>query len=825
MTIELESCEFPSESSYAVIDPERSSSLSTLQKITNDLFQYVAEKLACIGLGLFFGLATGVVGFCGLICYPISSSNISKECFFLSRLCASVAQAFFRQIPKKAVLPLRLPFQGVPEKRPSLASWESHRAHLMQLVNGSQEDQKLAVFLDRRWLAKSSGFIRFAVDWVYPLFGIFPQIHPDTSHAYARNTRNHQSKNYLACCEDWKKKLCHPASYPLVLTRPYDVKNLLPNAVVAENGQTIPQLLAQAAQLPKEGKKIILDLTALFPSSLTNPQEWLAEWERYQCEITSYCSDESRDRNNILCVVRLAPQGEVGALRMLPFKEDEEKVVEQQHTYLLDWIAHFGLAATRIELDRYPFPPIAPSKEREATFLVSPMTRERLIENLKDLQTTCLTGSEDKDFLIRATFSLLEGHLKEQEGVALLNNTTQRKLQEMYYFRIVEHFEKIKNSKNKISFFEIASEIEQIHACFSSLLEMTSPHIFGDFHQIYLDQLLLPEELKPLTSCALHTAGMTSLGGIMRCVEKQIGRSPQIIYGENTYYEVSEAVDWISSAQSIKQASDEELRQSDLIFAQFNPVVSIEQTESYRVENIEDMIHRALAGDRTEPLTVALDATVDYIQSPRTKRLLETFSREIREGRLQIICYRSGLKFDLLGMDNYAGAPLYMVHNQDRKWDAFESLLLDPIYQADELSRKWFSLAFSKIRKELDEYRKKIFDNTRAILDAIPQALYKGHNYWVMRTDPGADVFFIDLRARGPSHAIKGPALLAGQIFMSCMEAQYPIFFRLSMGFYHPNFFVIDGKEMTIVRLTVGIDSGQIDLFKKCFKAIATLEQ
>jgi hypothetical protein len=95
-------------------------------------------------------------------------------------------------------------------------------------------------------------------------------------------------------------------------------------------------------------------------------------------------------------------------------------------------------------------------------------------------------------------------------------------------------------------------------------------------------------------------------------------------------------------------------------------------------------------------------------------KLLEEFRKEIRSGALNIICYRSGLKFDLFGMDNYAGAPLFMIHNGDEKWRAFDLLLTDPALQTDRLSLNWFCLAYLYTGKELEEYRNQIFANTRA---------------------------------------------------------------------------------------------------------------
>jgi hypothetical protein len=55
------------------------------------------------------------------------------------------------------------------------------------------------------------------------------------------------------------------------------------------------------------------------------------------------------------------------------------------------------------------------------------------------------------------------------------------------------------------------------------------------------------------------------------------------------------------------------------------------------------------------------------------------------------------------------------------------------------------------------------------------------------------------------------------------MDANHPIFTRMSIGFYHPNFSVIFDKEVTTIRLTLGLDPSEIDLFAKCFESIDSL--
>jgi hypothetical protein len=309
-------------------------------------------------------------------------------------------------------------------------------------------------------------------------------------------------------------------------------------------------------------------------------------------------------------------------------------------------------------------------------------------------------------------------------------------------------------------------------------------------------------------------------------VEKSIGKSPRIFYGENTYFECVNVAHHVSEATPIEEAKEEDWKEVDLILSQFNPVLrKVDyQITSYRAEKVAEILHKALRGRNGKPLTLALDCTLDFIDSPRVAGLLTEFQEEIKKGALNIICYRSGLKFDLFGMDNYCGAPFYMIHAEDPAWAAFDALLKDPALLADQLSLNWFCLAYQSAAPQLEQYRKQVFDNTRVFLSKVPPRLFnKNSPYRIVPVEEGADPAFVDIRISGPLHHLRGSALLAGWLTIKCMEGGHPIFYRPSLGLYHPNLTMIFTEELTTMRLTLGLDPAQIDLLVDCFEAVDTL--
>jgi hypothetical protein len=257
---------------------------------------------------------------------------------------------------------------------------------------------------------------------------------------------------------------------------------------------------------------------------------------------------------------------------------------------------------------------------------------------------------------------------------------------------------------------------------------------------------------------------------------------------------------------------------------QFNPVLQLKIDVEYGIENIAQNLRKCLDLRQAIPLTLALDCTIDFLHSPRVAALLQEFQSEIQSGALNVIGFRSGNKFDLFGMDNYCGAPFFMIHNQDPKWNAFQSLFSDGCLQADRLSLNWFCLAYQYAAPELDGYRRQIFDNTRALLGKVPAGLQKTRSgYRVSPAKPDANLAFIDIKITGPFHAYKGPALVAALFYVKSIEAGHPLFNRPSLGFYHPNCTMQFGEEHSTIRLTLGLDPAEVDLFANCLEVVGGL--
>lgn len=810
-------------SCIGAVEPEASPAIE-IQELTSlklkpeeripNLVQKISERALCLGASSAFcglSLLTRLGG--GICLITPWTERIGNEFLLLSRLLATLSEQAFINMWKGSSFSRKSPF--------SHNSWQRNHLLLSQIPTSNNEDKELLNFLKERWLAKSNGFISFAVDWICPLFGIPVQVHPMTSHAYARDPWNNLSKTYNKAVDVLKQSLPHPKNFPLILTRPFELQHYLPSYLAVDREEKIQSTVERCVKM--KGSRVILDLTTLFSS---NEEEYKA-WETYRGQFSKACQDNNLDLNTVLCIQRVN-QKKIGGIRILPLPEQSEKQIDLHHRFLLEWISCFGLTANRIELDR---PPISEIPSKSASSLaISYQSKEQVLSFIELFEQNWNSEQVSKSLMVKGTLHTIKGLLmavSDEKWQEILSSPTRSLVAQISFLNIQDQLKLLEQQSKDALFFNTASYLEEIHANLTALLEIFSPFSREDFPSLYQNLLTsIPANLKPLTSGSLHASAMTSLVGIFKAAEKTLGRVPFVLYGENTYFECIKAAKLLSHSVSINEATEDDWSKVDLILGHFNPVMRTDfHTAEYKVEQVEATLHKALAGRQNNPLVLALDCTLDYINSPRVAHLLEEFEKQIQEGKLIVISYRSGLKFDLFGMDNYCGAPFFIVHSKETKWTAFDDLLDDPVLQTDHLSLNWFCLAYQNAASELELYRRQIFDNTRTLLNKTPARLLNniGAGYRIIPIEKGADAAFIDIKVTGPFHQARGAALVGGSILTTCMKNKDPVFNRLSLGFYHPNFFMIFDKEVTTLRLTVGLDPGLIDHLVQCFNEIDAL--
>jgi hypothetical protein len=804
---------------------------SDINEKIEPVFHALFDPVIFFGTGVAFGSVTLLSGASWAICQLTPwATTTGNECLISSQIFGIASIYSFVQALKTSPL-----FSFLFQKSPSSHSaWALNKKLLSEIPASSLEDKELLSFLEKRWLAKMTGCFPFHINWMCPSFGIPFQVHPESTNSYARDPATKYSDTYICRVEAWKDFLPHPKEFPLILTRPSNIREHLPLYFEIPHFEELQYAVKRLAQLKSTpDSPVIVDMTAALPRDALDRKRWLDAWHAYQNQFSKLCIEHGLDLDQILCIQRVQ-QRDIGGVRVLPFVSTPQENVKKQHQYVLEWISRFGLTANRVELDRPLFPSdISSTKQHSVSHAWEFTSKEQWVDFLDSIDHAWKSSHPQKTFMLKGTLQVLKALgsiLPQAKWEEIMNSPTRASIVQLSFKKIKDQLFLLLQEDEEASFQETVTHIEQIHADFTPLLEIFMPFNLENFPDIYRQHLTtIPEQLVPLTKYAIHSAGMTSLGAIFQTLEKSLGRPVQVLYGDNTYFEIINLSERVTKAIPIKEAKEKDWQDVDLLILQFNPTVkriNFKVTEyqaiEYHVERIADILHHALSVRKGIPLSLALDCTLDYSDSERVGRLLAEFQQEIENGDLNIMCYRSGLKFDLFGMDNYCGAPFFMVNNREAKWSFFDSLLTDPALQTDRLSLNWFCLAYQHAAPFLEGYRKQIFDNTRAVLNKVPERLYKRDNpyYRVIPIDPDVDPTFIDIKIFGTHHEFRGELLVGVYFTIKCMEAGFPLLYRPGIAFLHPNLAVLYGKECTTVRLTIGFDPAQVNIIARCLENI-----
>ena len=336
----------------------------------------------------------------------------------------------------------------------------------------------------------------------------------------------------------------------------------------------------------------------------------------------------------------------------------------------------------------------------------------------------------------------------------------------------------------------------------------------------------VPEELGNYVQAGLGKTAVNIFVGVAAAARKD-GEHLHAAFGEGTYAEET----MFSQTSFDYYINNPSLPKLDLYVAQFYPNVDVgSQLTEYRKQDVAANIRKLFADKRTsDPFTVAVDITIDHFESNDVKELLHQFKDEISSGKINFIFLASGQKFYTLGMDNYYGSCFYMVNNGDAKWKKFDSLFTHPIHRTDELSAQWFSLVTKYAPDSIALYRELIFENSRYILDRVPDLLRPNKNkkqtLRINNAAPDMLPCFIDLKVIVPPEKQSSIGNKILRMFYKKMSNQNIITYsRGSFGFYHQNFALFGELDQNVrtIRINPGINPKENDAIVEFFKSLNT---
>lgn len=369
-------------------------------------------------------------------------------------------------------------------------------------------------------------------------------------------------------------------------------------------------------------------------------------------------------------------------------------------------------------------------------------------------------------------------------------------------------------------FRQFSQAIDRVHAEMATLLTIFKPFHPEEFREKYKSYLapIIPDSLQARTNVGLAKSAMNVFAGINAAI-MQNNPNPVRICGPHSYYEEAALVGHSDTLDDTLQ--NPSIEKVDLYVTEFNHNIDVdpEHTHYQKGTVIEDIRRIFREKPKTDQLTVAIDGTIDFTRSQDLAHVLKTFETEIQEGRLNIVVFRSGQKFDMLGLDNYYGAPFFVVNNKDPKWDEFNMLHTDAAFQTDPLSTQYFSWLACSNPAIPDAYKQQIFDNARAILQTVPPSLMpteQEHEICVSTFEEDVKTPFIEIKfhLEDEYEQYRIADEIQESFYHHFAKEGKLVYRRGSFGFAHPNFTVIGPKW----RINPGLDPNENRIYQQFFQ-------
>lgn len=414
------------------------------------------------------------------------------------------------------------------------------------------------------------------------------------------------------------------------------------------------------------------------------------------------------------------------------------------------------------------------------------------------------------------------------------------------YNRILGHLQDALEHTGSLGAF--TNHIQLAHEEISTLLAILQPH-----DPAALD-LGLPKAggIEPVYG--FRNSGMNAFSTILSGVEALKGsRALNVVSLAGTYYEETlgvlahaahyqastlEGEDVGGSIDRIRQQLGPEGR-VDLYVAEFHHNISTEKNQ-YAQEEVAQQIRALLDADprvAAERLTVAIDTTIALGRAPEIEALLETFKREISDGKLNLVLFRSGQKFDMAGLDNY-NAGFMASYNEAGAFARFRAGSHVDVPTATANIQGMLHMQ-TYCGASLDEYRKTIMDGHARLLGQkdspaklpdrlVSAAVNGGNDVLLIAPNSDANAVFLDLRS--PLGLSDPEATEEDNGFYTALMGRMKHLLsvsglaygdRPSFGFPHVNISTIGGTKL---RITLGLESeAELGRIRDCLVLVEKL--
>ncbi|MDH5231949.1 MAG: hypothetical protein OEY38_17950 [Gammaproteobacteria bacterium] len=443
--------------------------------------------------------------------------------------------------------------------------------------------------------------------------------------------------------------------------------------------------------------------------------------------------------------------------------------------------------------------------------------------------------------LSKATATLLQGMSDNKDLDRAMKDQGLDDILQTGYFRILNAMATAVDKQD--NFVEFMNQLEVMHQEIATIISLAEPHNKDAFEKSVQDMLsdpkgpnnrpVIPKGLdKP--SVQMKASSMHTLSSILSSVENlKDSNELNVCILKDHYYESAGAVT-AAQTYSVSSLDGDSLRTTDssvraldpnsiagkkpldVYVCDFHHNISMDRNH-YQMENlqhqVDELYRNKLVADK---FTVAIDSTIDFVNSKDIQAFLEHNKARIQAGELNVVLFRSAQKFDMLGMDNYYGGFAVNV-NDHASFAGFNKRMALADDQSTGPSRQGLSNIVAHAGKETDAYRSALIQSTKRFYDGLPpQMIWSNDSTSAMQIAKNSDPNSVFLDIKFPNNENASEAFRS-RLKAFAEEKGLPLTSRASFGFATTNVNIIHGEK---TRLTPGLEGDAVqDRYIAFFKA------
>lgn len=348
----------------------------------------------------------------------------------------------------------------------------------------------------------------------------------------------------------------------------------------------------------------------------------------------------------------------------------------------------------------------------------------------------------------KGTMDLLAGIMTQDLGKTLQKQGLPPEFMTFTYHRIASAMEKA--VANKDNFSQFMDQVQVVHEEIATLLAVTQPYSLADSQHILRREVenVLPEggfAENVVAFSSFKNSGMRGLSDTVTALSWAKGGDQfarlNVVVQKDAYYESLQEVLKQNPLHSVETLNTDRISESlgddfsyfppevklDLFVCEFHHNISTSRKE-YFAEDLSHQVDKMFENNMVaERFTIAIDTTISHTNSKEIQDFLTRQKDRIESGALNVVLYRSGQKFDMMGMDHFNGGVLHTIHNP-KAWSGFGKRLAPTEEHLATLNLQGLTHYENYGHEAIEDYRSAIIEGTQRFVDPFVALPLNPHN-------------------------------------------------------------------------------------------------